>query len=277
MPSLNRIMTGLMYLETNQVSVQNLYKHADSEQVSYNEEDQVAIDFNNELLIQNVSFQFPGTETKVLDNINIQITKGETVGIIGPSGSGKTTLLNIILRFYNEKSGQLLVDNTPLNDKNIISWRNKLGYVKQDIFLLDGSIAENIALGDDDIDEARMESAIKQASLLEFVNEQENGWNTTIGEKGSKLSGGQRQRIGIARALYRDAEILVFDEATSALDNKTEQEVSESISNLSKTKKTIFIVAHRITTLKNCNRIYEIKNGKIDGVHSYAELIEKVL
>ena len=277
MPSLNRIMSALMYLEINQISIQNLYNHVDEVDFTKETIAQQEISFKEKFTIKDISFRFPDSDALILDTINIEIKKGETVGIVGPSGSGKTTLLNIILRFYDPISGGLLIDDVPLTKENIVSWRSKLGYVKQDIFLLDGSIAENIALGETEFDKTRMESAIKQASLWEFVNEQEDGWNTKIGEKGSKLSGGQRQRIGIARALYREAEILVFDEATSALDSKTEQEVSESITQLSKTKKTIFIVAHRITTLKNCNRIYEIKNGKIDGVHTYDELIEKVL
>ncbi|MBT8196161.1 MAG: ABC transporter ATP-binding protein [Bacteroidia bacterium] len=277
MPSLNRIMTALMYMEVNQISISNLYKHIDEIDYTTQDIEQREVHFNNSLNIKDVSFQFPDSDTLILNKINIEIKKGETVGIVGPSGSGKTTLLNLILRFYEPVSGQLLSDGEALTQENIVSWRGKLGYVKQDIFLLDGSIAENISLGETEFDKERMEAAIKQASLWEFVNEQTDGWNTRIGEKGSKLSGGQRQRIGIARALYREAEILVFDEATSALDSKTEQEVSDSITQLSKTKKTIFIVAHRITTLKNCNRIYEIKDGVIEGVHTYDELIEKVM
>ena len=277
MPSLNRIMTALMYMEVNQISITNLYKHVDEIDFTKKNVEQKEVSFNESIQIKDLSFQFPDSDALILNKINIDIKKGETVGIVGPSGSGKTTLLNLILRFYEPTQGQLLSDGVPLTDENVVSWRSKLGYVKQDIFLLDGSIAENISLGETAFDKGRMEAAIKQASLSDFVNEQANGWNTKIGEKGSNLSGGQRQRIGIARALYREAEILVFDEATSALDTKTEQEVSESITQLSKTKKTIFIVAHRITTFKNCNRIYEIKDGVIEGVHTYDELIEKVM
>jgi ABC-type multidrug transport system fused ATPase/permease subunit len=148
--------------------------------------------------------------------------------------------------------------------------------VKQDIFLIDGTIKENIAFGEDEIDEVRLMKSIKQASLESFVKSLPDGIETLIGEHGSRLSGGQKQRIGIARSLYRNAEILIFDEATSALDNATEKEVTESIDSLSETNKTIFIIAHRITTLKNCDKIYELKNGEIAGVHKYNELVEKV-
>jgi ABC-type multidrug transport system fused ATPase/permease subunit len=149
--------------------------------------------------------------------------------------------------------------------------------VKQDIFLMDASIKDNITFGEKEPNLARLNIAISQASLGQLIDSLPDGMNTMIGERGSKLSGGQRQRISIARSLYRNAEILIFDEATSALDNQTEQEVSESIDSLSETHKTIFIIAHRITTLRNCDRIYELKDGKVEGIFSYQELIEKVI
>ena len=152
-----------------------------------------------------------------------------------------------------------------------------IGYVKQDIFIIDGSIKENIAFGENHIDEALLRKAVKQSSLEELVLSLPEKYDNPVGEKGNKLSGGQRQRLGIARALYRDAQVLVFDEATSALDTETETEVTEAIDRLSDVHKTIFIIAHRITTLKNCDRIYELKEGEITGIHSYAELIEKVI
>ena len=152
-----------------------------------------------------------------------------------------------------------------------------IAYVKQDIFLMDASIRENITLGDEHVDEERLERAVKQACLEDLVNSMPEGLRTHIGERGSRLSGGQRQRISIARSLYRNAEVLIFDEATSALDNQTEQEVTEAIDALSEAHKTIFIIAHRITTLRNCDRIYELKDGKVDGIYSYHELIEKVI
>jgi ATP-binding cassette, subfamily B, bacterial PglK len=185
--------------------------------------------------------------------------------------------MNILLRFYEEQKGQVLVDGKPLLKEHTRSWRSMIGYVKQDIYLMDASIKENISFGAEKVDEKRLALAVSQASLNGLVNSLPQGLETNIGERGSSLSGGQRQRISIARSLYRNAEVLIFDEATSALDNQTEQEVSEAIDSLSEANKTIFIIAHRITTLRNCDRIYELKDGKIDGVYSYHELVEKVL
>ena len=185
--------------------------------------------------------------------------------------------MNILLRFYNEQKGGIYIDQVKIEADNQQSWRNLLGYVKQDIFLMDASISDNITFGDENPDPFRLKQAIKQASLEDLINSLPNGLQTIIGERGSRLSGGQKQRISIARSLYRNAEILIFDEATSALDNQTEQEVSEAIDSLSEVNKTIFIIAHRVTTLKNCNRIYELTEGKISGVYKYHELLEKVV
>ncbi|MEO8150560.1 MAG: ABC transporter ATP-binding protein [Bacteroidia bacterium] len=277
MPSMNRIVGNLMYIKRSQSSVANLnyYKEAIPGRKPVIED--LPIEFNHTIEFKNISYRFPGEGQYVLKNINLNIKKGEKVGFVGPSGSGKTTLINLLLRFIEEESGEILVDGVKLNDNNLRNWRRHIGYVKQDIFILDGSIKENIAFGDSEVNEERLWRAVTQASLSDLVKSLPDGVNSEVGEKGSRLSGGQRQRIGIARALYRDAEILVFDEATSALDNETEAEVTEAIDKLSDTNKTIFVIAHRITTLKNCNRIYELKNGTIGGVHSYEELLERIM
>jgi ABC-type multidrug transport system fused ATPase/permease subunit len=170
-----------------------------------------------------------------------------------------------------------LVDGKELKEENVDYWRGLIGYVKQDIFMLDSSVKENIAFGEDNVDPQLLDMAIKQASLSNFVTPLPKGVETEVGERGGRLSGGQKQRLGIARSLYRNAQILVFDEATSALDSQTEQEVSEAIDSLSHTNKTIFIIAHRFTTLKNCDRIYELKDGEISGIFTYNELLEKIL
>lgn len=213
----------------------------------------------------------------MLKDINLKIKKGEKIGIVGSSGSGKTTLMNVLLRFYYEDHGAIRIDGVKLGPEHLIDWRKKIGYVKQDIFLLDATIRENIAFGEGIIDDHRLALAIKQASLEKFIESLPEGLETNIGEKGSKLSGGQRQRISIARSLYRNADILIFDEATSALDNQTELEVTESIDSLSEVNKTIFIIAHRVTTLRNCDRIYDLKEGAIAGIYSYTELVEKII
>lgn len=276
MPSMNRIVGNMMYIKRSQSTVNNLNFYADAipgRKAEIAEED---IFFNNEIEFKNIVYQFPEADKLVLNNINFTVQKGEKVGFVGSSGSGKTTLMNLLLRFITEQKGNILVDGKPLTENNLRNWRKLIGYVKQDIFILDGTIKENIAFGETEVDERRLLRAISQASLTDLVRSLPEGVNSIVGEKGSKLSGGQRQRIGIARALYRDAQILVFDEATSALDNETEAEVTDAIDKLSDTNKTIFVIAHRITTLKNCNRIYELKNGTIDNVHTYNELLERV-
>jgi ABC-type multidrug transport system fused ATPase/permease subunit len=277
MPSLNRIISSMMYIRKNLTALQNLmvfpelaYELKDNENVS-------KIKFDDCIELKNLSFRFPGSEEYMLKGLDMKVKKGEKIGIVGASGSGKTTLMNVLLRFYEEQEGQITVDGVPINAANTRSWRNMMGYVKQDIFLIDGTIRDNITFGDENKDDARLMQAIRLASLDTLIKSLPQGVETMIGERGSRLSGGQRQRISIARSLYRNAEILIFDEATSALDNQTEQEVSESIDSLSDADKTIFIIAHRITTLKNCDRIYELTNGRISGVYQYQELLEKVI
>lgn len=278
MPSLNRIVNSLNFINVNQVSIDNLNRYIEYFQfANKNKLQQIPVTFQNTIEFRNITFEFPDSEKPVLENISLVVKKGEKVGFIGKSGSGKTTLMNILLRFYIQQSGKLLVDDIEITEFNITNWRSKIGYVKQVIFLMDASIKDNITFGDDNPDEARLKLAIEQASLSDWINSLPDGINTLVGEKGSRLSGGQKQRVGIARSLYRNADVLIFDEATSALDIKTEQEVTDAIDRLSNTNKTIFIIAHRITTLKSCDRIYELENGSIAGIHRYKDLIEKVI
>lgn len=276
MPSINRIINSLMFIRKNQSSMHNL---GILQELSYDPTEDTSckpVEFRDKIEIRSLYFRFPGAQEDTLHDLNMIIRKGEKIGIVGTSGSGKTTLMNVLLRFYREQQGEIAVDGVTLSDEHVNSWRNHIGYVKQDVFLLDASIRENITFGSEKTDIARLRECIRMASLEPFIASLPEGVETQIGEKGSRLSGGQRQRISIARSLYRNADILIFDEATSALDNQTEQEVTESIDALSNAKKTIFIIAHRITTLKNCDRIYELKEGSLAGVYSYRELMEKV-
>ena len=251
----------------------NLYQ----EEIKVSEENQNAIQFNHTINLENIFFKFPNTSKYIINDISLSIKKGEKIGIIGSSGSGKTTLINILLKFHNNYEGAIKIDDTILNNQHLKSWRKLIGYVKQDIFLMDASIIDNITFNDSKPDDKRLKDAIDQSSLASFINNLPEGLNTRIGERGSSLSGGQKQRLSIARSLYRNAEILIFDEATSALDNQTEQEVSDAIDKLSNTQKTIIIIAHRLTTLKNCDRIYELKDGKIVAVHQYSDLIKNII
>jgi ABC-type bacteriocin/lantibiotic exporter with double-glycine peptidase domain len=208
-----------------------------------------------------------------LIDINISIKKGEMIGVIGTSGSGKTTLLNLILQFLASEDGQIKVDNQVLNKDNAGSFQKILGYVRQDVFIKDASMMENIAFDRHDIDKERVLKAIEEAHLSDFLEELPDGLDTMLGENGANLSGGQKQRIGIARALYKDAEILLFDEITSALDSNTEQAITKSIANLANLNKTVIIVAHRISTLRYCDRIYELKDGEVVRMLSYEDLV----
>jgi ABC-type multidrug transport system fused ATPase/permease subunit len=211
--------------------------------------------------------------TWILNNINLDIEKGSRIGFIGKTGSGKSTILDIIMGLIEPEEGGIIVDGVPIENANIRSWQMAVAHVPQSIFLSDATIAENIAFGvpRDLIDQERLLSSARQASLEELILNKPKGFDTIVGERGVKLSGGQRQRIGIARALYKQATVLIFDEATSALDSETESSVMSSIENLSNDL-TIIIVAHRITTLKSCKRIIKIENGKLFGSYSFEEL-----
>lgn len=277
MPSLNRIISSMMYIRKNLTALKNLMIFPELAHEINGSTNLEKIKFEESIELHDLYFRFPNAKEDMLKGLNMKIRKGEKIGIVGASGSGKTTLMNVLLRFYEEQKGEITVDGVRIKEDNTRNWRNMMGYVKQDIFLIDGSIRDNITFGDEHPDEERLMQAIRLASLDALVQSLPMGVNTMIGERGSRLSGGQRQRISIARSLYRNAEILLFDEATSALDNQTEQEVSEAIDSLSDANKTIFIIAHRITTLRNCDRIYELDHGRISGVYQYQELLEKVL
>ena len=230
--------------------------------------------FRESILLRDVSFHYPNNEKSSLKDISIEIPINNTVGIVGPSGSGKSTIIDIILGLLTPAKGNVLIDNQILTKDNIGNWQNNIGFVPQDIFLSDSSIKENIAFGIpvESIDDSKIERAIKLSHLDDFIKDLKNGTETFIGENGVKLSGGQKQRIGIARSLYNDPQILVFDEATNSLDGITEKNIMDSIDEFGG-KKTIIIIAHRLLTLKRCNIIYLIENGKIVDQGSYDKLM----
>ena len=227
----------------------------------------------------NLSFQFEDSEKPVLDEVSFTVHKGNQIGLIGESGSGKTTLMRILLTMFAESEGEIRIDGAKLTAENERSWQKNVGYVQQEIFVIEGTVAENIAFGlpPEQINDEKVNRAIEMARLSDFVNSLPEGMNSPIGEFGSNLSGGQKQRIAIARALYRDVDVFVLDEATSALDPETEQTINESVAALKKLGKTIFIIAHRFTTLKGCDVIYELELGKIARKYQYHELIREKL
>lgn len=220
-------------------------------------------DVFNILEIKNLKFQHAGAPKKTLDNVSFTLHQGECVGIIGPSGSGKTTLVDIILGFYELQSGALLYNGRPM-EEILPSWHAQVGYLPQKVFLIDDTLRRNIAFGEEEseIDEEQLQHSIKEAQLQDFMKELPDGLDTQIGEQGVRLSGGQRQRVAIARALYHRRSVLILDEATSALDNQTEKAVVDAIQQL-KGHKTMLIIAHRLSTLKYCDRIIRLEGGKI--------------
>ena len=277
-PSINRVLMSLNNIRVANYTFDYLKDTIELEESSddlVNNEPPLA--FKSVLKIENLNYKYPGKEHLVLNNVNINIYKGQKIGIIGPSGSGKSTFLNILLKLFVEDSGGIYVDDTLLTKDNVKSWYKLVGYVPQNIVILDGTLLENIAFGLDVnfVDKEFLNTVIEKAQLTEFLNNLPKGLDTQLGEKGLKISGGQKQRIGIARALFHKAQILIFDEATSSLDYETEDLLTESINSISEKNLTIIIVAHRLQTLKYCDLVFQLKNGILNskGV-KYEEIIK---
>jgi ABC-type multidrug transport system fused ATPase/permease subunit len=277
LPSINRIMGSALALKNMSFSVEELLK---TKGIKIHEYPSIeALSIHTDIRFENLTYRYPNTGNKVIKNLSFSINKGETIGIIGSSGSGKSTLLNIILRLIREDEGHIIIDGIPLSADMDSSYQKCIGYVQQSVFIKNGTLIENIAFGEhpSEINMKRVDAALEEAMLATFVKEQAMGLHMPLGENGVLLSGGQKQRIGIARALYKNAELLLFDEATSSLDPETEKAIVATISNLTRLGKTIIIVAHRVTTLEMCNKIYELKDGTIDGVYTYQEVLDKVM
>jgi ATP-binding cassette, subfamily B, bacterial PglK len=231
----------------------------------------------SQLSLDNISYSYPGAVGPALKNLTMEIPAYSTVGLVGTTGAGKTTLVDIVLGLLRPQSGYLKVDDDTVTDVNLRSWQRSVGYVPQQIFLADDSVAGNIAFGstEQEIDLEAVERAARIASLHDFVvNELPQGYQTHVGERGVRLSGGQRQRIGIARALYHDPDILILDEATSALDNLTEKAVMDAVHLLSR-QKTIILIAHRLSTVKACDQIYLLDGGRVAAQGRFDELVSQ--
>jgi ABC-type bacteriocin/lantibiotic exporter with double-glycine peptidase domain len=275
-PSINRMMMALMNIRSYQytIGVMERVNSIDDKEVM-SESVLAPLSMINNFKIKRLSFAYEGSDVEVLSKIDLEIRRGETVGVIGKSGSGKTTLMNLMLGFLKPDSGTIEIDNVSLDETNIRNWRETAGYVRQEVFLVDGTLAENIALGFAEVDRKRVSDVAKKASLTGLIESLSNGIDTPVGERGAMISGGQRQRVGIARALYSGAKVLFFDEATSALDSETEEEITEAINHLSDEKVTIVIVAHRHSTLKYCDRIYELEEGRVKAIYDgYKDLVK---
>ncbi|HEG2927645.1 TPA: ATP-binding cassette domain-containing protein [Campylobacter coli] len=257
MPSANRIITSYHDLLYYRSSLDIIYQILKQKEESLGEE---KIDFDKELRLENLSFGYKDKKN-LFTCLNLSIKKGEKIAFIGESGCGKSTLVDIIIGLLSPREGRVLVDKNELNMKNVKNYRQKIGYIPQNIYLFNDSIAKNISFGDE-VDEEKLQRVIKQANLEHFVKNLPQGVQTKVGDGGSNLSGGQKQRIAIARALYLDPEILVLDEATSALDAESEARIMDEIYKISKDK-TMIIIAHRLSTITRCDSIYRLEHGKL--------------
>ncbi len=274
MPSVNRVVTNLNNIRQGEAAVAAMAADfASNQPACMPTSDQAGISFARDLVLENVGFTYPGRETPVLKAINLRLPRAGSLGLAGSTGAGKSTLADLILGLLAPTEGRILVDGASIAGQER-AWQKHLGYVPQVIYLLDDTVARNIALGikDADINRERLIQVARMAHILDVIEALPQGWETPVGERGVRLSGGQRQRLGIARALYHDPALLVFDEATSALDSETEQAIGQAIDALSGTK-TIILIAHRLSTLKHCDTIAFLKDGALTGLASYETLV----
>jgi ABC-type multidrug transport system fused ATPase/permease subunit len=276
MPALQQIYNSITSLAYSKSAIDSLYSDIAGTTLEVNQEHRkIEIQgIDKEIALKNINFTYPGASNKVLKNINIKIPVNSTIGLVGSTGSGKTTIIDIILGLLDADEGVVEVDGIKITRLNRGNWHNIIGYVPQNIFLIDDTVAANIAFGvhPASIDMKRLENASRVAGIHDFIHKHlPNGYETKVGERGICLSGGERQRIGIARALYRNPKLLVFDEATSALDNLTQSDVMNAVRAIGH-QLTIVIVAHRLSTIRECDFIYHISNGEIISEGSYEEL-----
>jgi ATP-binding cassette, subfamily B, bacterial PglK len=277
LPALARIAAKLQRLDFGSAALRDVYK--DYNRIARDAQlpapDIPPLPFTRDIRLDDVSYSYPKSGGVALQNVSITISFGSSVGIVGPSGAGKSTLIDVILGLLNPDSGRVLVDGADIFAA-VSAWQSNLGYVPQSAYLLDDTIRRNIAFGvpDSEISETRIAQSVQMSQLADLVATLPKGLDTKIGERGILLSGGQRQRIIIARALYREPDVLVFDEATSALDTQTEREISSAIDSLSG-QKTIIIIAHRMTTVRNCDSIIFLVDGRVADVGNYDELLER--
>ena len=265
LPSINRIISSLQQIKYYKSSVDIVSRDLNLEGLPIvDKKDQTKIPFQHKLQLDQVSFSYPKSESPIFENLNFELKYGEVVGIIGPSGVGKSTFTNLIVGFLNSFEGDFKVDGKRIDKYNAENWRKQLGYVSQSIYLTDDTIRANVAFGEepDEIDDLRIEKAIRKAQLYNFIQGLPEKLDSIVGERGAQLSGGQQQRIGIARALYHDPKLLILDEATSALDEETEKEVMKAVEGL-KGEMTILIITHRLSTLSCCDKIYKVDNKKL--------------
>jgi ATP-binding cassette subfamily B protein len=274
LPVLQQIYNAYISIKGSQASTQDALDLLDQPMPVHLIAQPKPMGFEAAITLKDLGFRYTSQGPWVLRHLNLQIPKGSRVGFVGVTGSGKSTLLDIVMGLLTPTEGALLVDNTAVNPRNTRAWQGHISHVPQAIYLADTSIAENIAFGvpAELIDLHRVKQAAQQAQISQTIESWGKGYDTLVGERGVRLSGGQRQRIGIARALYKRANVIFFDEATSALDNETEAAVMQAVETLGRDI-TILIIAHRLTTLKNCDQIVELADGGIKAVGSHAQMM----
>jgi len=269
MPGLNRMINQLNLFKSAIPSIERVHTEYLTVATKESYVDVPGFSFKKSITFQDVGFRYLNTKKNALNHISFSIQKGECIGIVGETGSGKSTLVDLVLGLLHPSSGSICVDSKfPVNS---YQWHQKIGYVPQSIYLTDDTIEANIAFGEKEIDTTRLNAAMDAAQLRKFIDHLPEGAKTVVGERGIRLSGGERQRIAIARALYRNPEVLIFDEATSALDNETEAALMETIHKVSKAR-TVIMIAHRLTTLKDCDRIIVMEGGRVKEVTGYEKI-----
>jgi len=267
MPGLNRVVTQLNGFKAVIPAIERVHEEYTSVVSQKNYQDVPSLHFCETLAFHNVSFRYLNTKRDALSHVTFTIQKGECVGVVGETGSGKSTLVDLILGLLRPQKGHILVDQKyPVNS---FQWHKKIGYVPQAVYLTDDTIEANIAFGELEVDQKRLEAAIDAAQLRTFMDQLPQGVKTVVGERGIRLSGGERQRISIARALYHNPEVLIFDEATSALDNETEARLMDTIHAVSQNR-TVIMIAHRLSTLKDCDRIVVMDKGHVKEIVDYS-------
>jgi ATP-binding cassette subfamily B protein len=274
LPVLQQAYGSWTQIKSGQASLKDTLELLDQPLPDYASKTVTQIPFNQNITLKQLRFRYNEQAPYILNQLNLTIAKGSRVGFIGTTGSGKSTLLDIVMGLLQPTNGQLEIDGQPLAPGNYRAWQSHIAHVPQSIFLADSTIEENIAFGvpRDLINRTRVKRAAEQAQISESIESWPKQYQTFVGERGIRLSGGQRQRIGIARALYKQADVIIFDEATSALDSETEHAVMRAIEGLSKNL-TLIIVAHRLVSLKNCDQIIELKNGEIKRIGSYQDFV----
>ena len=270
-----KLGNSIATIQTGLASAERLFEMTDQPFTKLNEENLGKIDgFKKKIQIKNLNFSYSKNSKNILSNINLTIKKGEKVALVGSSGSGKTTLTSLLLRFYNYDNGDITIDDKSYNEINTKSVRNLIGLVTQEPILFNDTIKNNITYGSENIKDKQIEEAAQIAKIDNFISSLDLKYETIIGERGSLLSGGQKQRLSIARAIIKNPPILVFDEATSSLDSQSEKKVQEAIDNLVKDR-TVIMIAHRLTTVKNVDKIVVLEEGSIKEIGSHEELLNK--